>query len=204
MAGCAQTARTVATQTSHVETVAFTTTTDRVSIIDAATSVLVSSNFSITLANDRIGLLQTDYVPVSSVQSVFADSLSGLAVGDNLLMRVTVNAEDQGESNYVQVKGNFQSVSGATNNESLIGLFWLERVTKRMADALDVTYTRQLSDSTYVQAIAGAASVSNQAPLKSNLKRAFSAVGIVIAVLFAATLMISTFGPGSDREAPTQ
>jgi len=186
-----------------VETVAFTTTSDRVSIIDAATSVLVSSNFSITLANDRIGLLQTDYVPISSVQSVFADSVSGLPLGDEMLMRVTVNTEDQGESNYVQVKGSFQLVSGTGHAESLVGLFWLERVARRMANSLDVDYTRQLSDSTYAQALRGAVA-SDRTTRTSRWSSAGRAVGIVVAVLFAATLMISTFGPGSDRETPAQ
>ncbi len=201
MAGCAQTQRATAPPRTHVETVAFTTTTNRVSIIDVATSVLATSNFSITLANDRIGLLQTDYVPISSIQSVFADSISGLPVGDDILMRVTVNAEDQGESNYVRIKGSFRSVSRTGDSISLIGLFWLERVTKRMAGTLDVAYTPQLSDSIYLQALAAAA---DETPPRHKWSSAARALGIVVAVLFAATLMISTFGPGSNRDVPPQ
>lgn len=188
-----------------METVAFTTIEDRVAILDAATSVLVTSNFSITLANERLGLLQTDYVPLSSVQSMFADSLGTVASVDHLLMRITMNTEAQGEVNYVQLKGSFQEISGSyARDNPLVRLFWLERIAKRMAAALDVDYKPQLADSTYALAVTDILNAPEPETQRSGLGRAARAVAVALGVIFVVTLAVSTFGPGAERIQPTQ
>jgi len=184
---------------THVETVAFTTTHDRVDVLDAATSVLVSSNFTITLANERLGLMQTDYVPLSLVQDALADTVR---VRNNrlndLLMRITLNADPRGESTFVQVKGTFQKVTGApVSSDNLIGLYWLERVGKEMAASLEVPYVQQLPDSTYVRAL-GETGPATPPSRTAGVRSAARAAGILIAVLFALTLAVGAFGPTSN------
>lgn len=206
MAGCVP--RPVAVPVSaasgtHVETIAFTTTHDRIDVLDAATSVLVSSNFTITLANERLGLMQTDYVPLSLVQDALADTIR---VRNNrlndILMRITLNADPRGETTFVQVKGTFQKVTGApVSSDNLIGLYWLERVGKEMAGSLEVPYVQQLPDSTYVRAL-GETAPATTSSRTSGVRNAARAAGILIAVLFALTLAVGAFGPSSNT-APT-
>lgn len=198
VAGCTTPRRTATPAVSdHVETVAFTSMADRVDIVDQATSALVSSNFAITLANDRIGLVQSDFIPLSRVQSALADSLPPQADFSNILVRVAVNAERGTETKYVQVKGTFQRIAGMPRTtDDLIGLYWLEQLTARMADGVDATFVHQVSDSTYVRLLGDSAP---QTEKKSpGISGALKVAGVLIAVLFVVQLASGAFGPVSS------
>jgi hypothetical protein len=204
LSGCMQTSRSTMGTRSHNETVAFTTLSDRTDAIDVATSVLVESNFSITLANDRIGLLQTDFVALSSVRAAMEDTLAVPPGLNETLMRISVNVNDNGESQFVRLKGTFQMTPGARRDlEPLVSLYWLERVAEKVADGLKVEYKQQLSDSTYAEVVSGMQSTGSRAK-KGGLGQALGVVGISIAILFAVTLAISIFSPGNNRTIPTQ
>jgi len=205
LAGCAQTrVATPVPSRNHIESVAFTSTASRVDIIDQATSTLVSSNFSITLANDRIGLVQSDFVSISTVEQALADTLDFISDHDNLLMRVAVNAEERDETVFVSVKGTFQRVSGASRStDNLIGLYWLEQLAEEMATGVDAQFTHQLSDSTYVQ-ILGESSLAVEEPKSPGLGGAVKAGGIILAILFVVQLASGAFGAGPGETAPAQ
>lgn len=209
VAGCAPRQAAVSTGTggtgAHVETVAFTTTHDRLDVLDSATSVLVGSNFTITLANERLGLLQTDYVPLEIVQQALADSVRYSTDRlRNLVMRITINAEDRSETSYVQIKGSFQRLSGTPQvGDALIGLYWLEQVGRRVATPLDVKFVQQLPDSTYASILAAPTPTSPASQKKEGVQRAAKAAGILVAVLFALTLAVGAFGPSSANRPAT-
>ncbi len=191
---------------THVETVAFTTTHDRLDVLDTATSVLVGSNFTITLANERLGLLQTDYVPLITASQALADSINYSPERlQNLVMRVTLNAENRGETTFVQLKGSFQRLSGTPRvGDDLIGLFWLERIGRRIAAPLDVAYRQQLPDSTYAELLSAPVQETAETGRTAEIKRAGKAVGILIAVLFALTLAVGAFGPAQNVPPATE
>lgn len=191
---------------THVETVAFTTTHDRLDVLDTATSVLVGSNFTITLANERLGLLQTDYVSLVTASEALADTVDYSPDRlRNLVMRVTLNAEDRGETTFVQLKGSFQRLSGTPRvGDDLIGLFWLERVGRRIATPLDVEYRQQLADSTYAELLGAPVEQTTATGRTADVKRAGKAVGILIAVLFALTLAVGAFGPAQHVPPATE
>lgn len=180
---------------NHVETVAFTSMAKRVDIIDQATSVLINSNFSITLANDRIGLVQTDYVTIATIQQAIADTLKAWPDLNNILMKVTVSAS---EGDLVRVKGTFQRIVGQANpTDNLIGLYWLEQIAANIASDVDAPFVHQLTDSTYAH-LNEEVSANKTRSNNTGVRGAAKAGGILLAVLFAVTLFAGAFGPTSD------
>ena len=121
LAGCTQAryASNPAPSRSLVETVTFTSMKDRETIVDHALSSLIATNFSITLANDRLGLIPTDYVSILTVQLALADSLKPAQDLENLLMKVSVNAQASNEAVFVQVKGTFQRINGNPKSSTI-------------------------------------------------------------------------------------
>jgi outer membrane murein-binding lipoprotein Lpp len=199
LAGCASTGSVSAPVDSGVETVAFTTDALRVDVVDAATAVLVQHDFTITLANERLGLLQTDYASVHGIEAMRADSGRGDPALSDLYMRLTVNAEDRDGVRYVQVKGNFQRMRGGQAPDRLIGLYWMERLVADMAEGLDAEYIARVSNNTYDQALGNAALPSGNVSSSARLTRGLRAVAIVGAVLFAVTLAVGVFQPSGSR-----
>lgn len=194
--GCTAPRVTVApTLADRMETVAFTSMADRVDIVDHATSALIRSNFAITLANDRIGLVQSDFVPLSRVQEALADTMAAPADFRNILMRITVNAERGDEAKFVQVKGTFQRISGAArSSDQLVGLYWLEQVTKRIAADVEAPFTHQIADSTYARIVdTGTAPPTDSR--RSAISGAARVAGVLFVVLFVVTLASGAFGP---------
>lgn len=199
VAGCTS-ARTATTpvKVDHVESVAFTSMAERVDIVDQATSALIGSNFSITLANDRIGLVQSDFVPLSRVQSALADTLDPVDDFNNILMRVAVNAERGDETKYVQVKGTFQRIAGTPRTtDDLVGLYWLEQLTDRIASGVDAPFTHQVSDSTYVQLLNSGAPQA-EAEESPGFGGALKVAGVLVIILFVVELASGAFGPVSS------
>jgi len=205
VAGCAQTrVATPVAARNHVETVAFTSMAERVDIVDQATSVLVGSNFSITLANDRIGLVQSDFVSVSNVQAALNDEMDHVIDHENLLMRVAVNADQGEEAIFVQVKGTFQRVAGtARPTDNLVGLYWLEQLASEISSGVDAQFAHQLSDSTYAQIL-----TENAQPVETDKKPgargALKAGAVILGILFVVQLASGAFGAGSSQTQPTQ
>lgn len=199
VAGCSST-RTATTpvQVDHVETVAFTSMAERVDIVDQATSALVGANFAITLANDRIGLIQSDFVPLSRVQQALADTLAPEADFSNILMRVAVNAERGDETKYVQVKGTFQRIAGTPRStDDLVGLYWLEQLTDRIATGIDAPFAHQISDSTYVQLLSSSAP-EMETDENPGISGALKVAGALVVILFVVELASGAFGPVSS------
>ena len=197
IAGCAQPryAATPSPVRNSVESVAFTSMADRVDIVDQATSALISSNFSITLANDRIGLVQTDYVSISTVQQALADTLARIPDLDNLLMKVAINAEQRDESVFVQIKGTFQRISGQPRTmDNLVGLYWLEQLADQIAAGVDAQYVHQLDAATYSTLLEDL-STEDSKRNNTGVRGAMKAGGILVVVLFALTLLAGSFGP---------
>jgi hypothetical protein len=184
---------------SGVETVAFTTEALRVDVVDVATAVLVQHDFTITLANERLGLLQTDYASVHGIEAMRADSGRGDAALADLYMRLTVNAEDRGGVRYVQVKGSFQRMRGGQAPDRLIGLYWMERLVADMAEGLDAEYIARVSNNTYDQALGNAALPSTGGSRRDQVTGGLRAAGIVGAVLLAVTLAVGVFQPSGSR-----
>jgi len=184
---------------TRVETVAFTTDSSRVHVLDVATSVLVGGDFTITLANERLGLVQTDYIPLQVLRSAYPDSIEAPAARlSELLMRVTVNAEQRGDLSFVQMKGSLQRISGRDSpSDRMIGLYWLERLGREVTDEIGVEYVQQLSDSTYAEVVSRPVS-PEEGSEESGARRAAKAAGIVVAVLFALTLAVGAFSPSSS------
>lgn len=183
---------------SLVESVAYTSMKDREAIVDQALSELIESNFSITLANDRLGLIQTDYQSLQTIQQALADSLEPVKDLANLLMKVSVNAQASNSAVFVQVKGTFQRINGNPKpSDNLIGLYWLEQLTHQMAEKVEAPFVHQLTDSTYAQLVKEEQIVEKN---KNNtgIRGAIKVGGILLAVLFAVTLAAGAFGPTSN------
>lgn len=197
-AGCTATVRTPAAPAAPLpdERATFETEAAPMDVLDAATLVLINSNFTIALANERVGLVQTEYLPLSTVQAAWRDSL-GLGLRLNrLAMRVTVSTLEQPGGHLIQVKGSFQRSGRGTEVDDLVARYWLERITQEIAARVDVSYRPHVTEATYVQAVreaSAAADASN--PVTSHT--AVRAVAIVAALLFAATLVTGVLNPGA-------
>lgn len=199
LSGCAATSPTTTPVDAGVETVVFTTEAERVTVVDVATALLVQHDFTITLANERLGLLQTDYASVSGIAAMRPDTGLGHVALEDLYVRLTVNSEDRNGIQVVQVKGNFQRMAGGTAPDRLIGLYWMEQLTSDMARALDADYVARVSDDIYDQALTNVALPTRTQSRSGQINKGLKAVGIVGAILFAATLAASTFAPSGSR-----
>jgi hypothetical protein len=192
--------RVAAPADAGVETVAFTTDADRVTIIDVATAVSVQHDFTITLANERLGLLQTDYASISGIEAMRADTGRADPALEDLYIRITVNADDRDGVRFVQIKGNFQRMNGGRAPDGLIGLYWMERLVLDIADGLDAPYSPRVSAETYQQALENVQIPSDEdAGRKAQLNKGLRAVGIIAAILFAVTLAAGVFAPSTAR-----
>lgn len=179
-----------------VETVAFTTPAPQADVLDAATLALVANNFSITLANERLGLLQTDYLPLSNLLSAQADTLTNPALLERFLIKLTLHTEDRAGVQHVQVKGTFQRVGAARDADNLLGLYWLERITEDVADALEAPFPLRITDELYIEALGEAPTArTNQQTGRTRLQSAFIAAGFVFGALFVLTLLTGALLP---------
>ena len=177
------------------ETAAFTVDADPVAVLDAATVTLVNNNFTITLANERIGLLQTEYVSLARVQAARPDSLAVEGLGA-LQMRVTVTVQERGGARLLQVKGSFQRTGRTTEADDLVARYWLERITQDLAAALGASYQPRITDAAYAQAVRqGEADDTPAASVAGS--SAVRAIAIVAVLLFVATLVTGVFSPGT-------
>ncbi|MFT4603441.1 MAG: hypothetical protein ACI9W4_000155 [Rhodothermales bacterium] len=198
-AGCMSTSQVATPVDAGVETVAFTTTADRVTVVDVATALLVHHDFTITLANERLGLLQTDYASVGQVEAMRPDTGRAHIALNDLYMRLTINSESRDGIQVVQIKGNFQRMAGGRAPDGLIGLYWMEQLGSDMARALDADYVARVSPEIYDHALASASLPTPNSSKKDQINRGLKAVGIVGAILFAATLAASSFAPSASR-----
>ena len=194
--GCAGTREIPAPYEAGTEAVAFVTNATKDQVIDAATTALVGSDFTITIANERLGLLQTDYASVAGIEAAFGDSTSGDPALKSLYVRLTVNAESRDDQRLVQIKGTFQRMDGGTAPDRLIGLYWMERMAGEMARATDSEYIPRVSDEIYAKALENA-NIPGPMTNRSRFGQSAKAVGIVAAVLFAATLLAGVFSPAA-------
>ncbi|MBO6574236.1 MAG: hypothetical protein JJ896_02375 [Rhodothermales bacterium] len=199
VAGCSSAARVAVPRDAGVETVAFTTDAEQIDVVDVATAVLVAHDFTITLANERLGLLQTDYTSVAGIEAMRADSGLAHPALNELYMRLTVNADDRGDVRFVQIKGNFQRMQDGQAPDGLMGLYWMERLADDMARELGSDYLQRVSAETYNQALANADLPGQSAGRQDQLGSGLRAVGIVGAILFAATLAAGVLSPSSSR-----
>ncbi len=201
LSGCMNTRQnSVTTPQNTTETVAFTAPHERLDVVDAATATLIANNFSITLANERLGLLQTEYLPLSALPVAYLDTLNQDVDLDKILMRIAINTTVREGETLVQLKGTFQRL-GPTGgvNDNLIGLYWLESVADEMARSLDADYMPQITGGLYAEAVGGTASGGAPADARPSLGRSTKALGIVGIVLFSVTMLAGAFGPSSGR-----
>lgn len=179
------------------EAVAFLTDATKDEVIDAATAALVGSDFTITIANERLGLLQTDYASVAGIEVAYGDSTSDDPALKSLYVRLTVNAETRDDQRLVQIKGTFQRMGGGTAPDRLIGLYWMERMAAEIARATESDYVPRVSDEIYTQALENA-TIPTGTQSRSRFGQSAKALGIVAAVLFAATLLAGVFSPSAS------
>lgn len=197
-AGCAGSLRPAAAPPAPLpdENAAFTVNAAPTEVLDAATVALVNSNFSIALTNERIGLLQTEFVPLASVQAAHRDSAGQALRLDRLQMRVTVTVQERAGAQLVQVKGSFQRTGRATDVDGVLARYWLERVTQDFADALGASYRPRVTDADYAGAVAQVVDARNGAPSATG-HNVVRAVAIVAVLLFVATLVTGVLSPGT-------
>ena len=196
LAGCSTLQRTQQAPTQLTdESVAFIAPATSVRIFDATTLVLVNHNFTVALTNERLGLIQTEYVPLTALQATLNDSLSGVGRLRGLEMRVTLNVDERADDSLIQLRASVQRVSGtATEDDSVIARYWLEHLADRLANSLDVTYPRRITRAIYTAALSGTNSAGGGARSSGVVR----AAAIVVVALFVATLLSGVFSPGNQ------
>lgn len=198
VAGCASTLRSAAPAPVQLpdENTAFTAEVEPVRVLDAATIALVTHNFAISLTNDRIGLLQTEYLPMSSLQAARRDTLAPRL--DRLRMRVTVALQERTGGQLVQIKGSYQRVGPTTGADDLIARYWLERLTQEIATNVGISYRPRITDAMYAQAALEMRRESPTAAVTSN--NVVRALAIVAGLLFVVTLFSGVLTPGAAEQ----
>lgn len=185
----------------NIESLGFTTYSSSNAVLDVATSVLATNNFTITLANDRLGLLQTDYLPLSTLLTTRVDTLTRGAALERLLLKITVHTEFREGAQYVQLTGAIQRFGRGTRADNLIGLYWLERLANDMAEGVGTAYFPQVTDEVYAAALAGNLELGPDprganASRQPNARTALLGVGAIFAVLAIVTLLGNLVAPG--------
>jgi len=199
IAGCSGANRS-ARQTSplHDENTAFNTSAELVDVLDVATVVFVNNNYSIAMANERIGLVQTDYVSLGNLQTARPDSLIRTPLVNRITMRITLNVEERAGSRLVQLRGAYQRDGARAEVDNVLARFWLERITQDIAESLEESFRPRISLSDYAEAVQEVESQQSETPdfMRNNVVRA---VGITALVLFAVTLIAGVFSPGANN-----
>lgn len=189
----------------NIESLGFTTYASNTSVLDVATSVLASNNFTITLANDRLGLLQTDYLPLSTLLTTRVDTLTRNAALDRLLLKMTVHTEFREGAQYVQLTGAIQRVGRGTRADNLIGLYWLERLANDMAEGVGTAYFPQVTDEVYAAALAGNLELGPEPGFggrnttnQPNFRTALLGLGAIVGIIAVVTLLGNLLAPGGS------
>ena len=173
------------------ESVSLITTLAQEDIFDAATLVFLNHNFAVGLTNERIGVLQTDYLTLSAVEATLPDSLRAGGRIKGLEMRITLNLEDRADDNLVRLRASVRRANGrASEADKLITRYWLEHIAFALAEELDTTFNRDVSRRDYV-----AATETRNAAVPSS--RVFRGGAIILVALFVATLISGVLTPGS-------
>lgn len=193
-AGCSTLQRSPQATQLTDESLAFIAPATAVRIFDATTLVLVNHNFTVALTNERLGLIQTDYVALTALQATLADSLESVGRLRGLEIRVTLNVDERADDSLVQLRASVRRVSGrATADDSVIARYWLEHLADRLSESLDADYERRVTRAMYTEALQGASS-GGGAPASGVVR----AAAIVMVGLFVATLLSGVFRPGSQ------
>ena len=136
------------------------------------------------------------------MQAALADTLDPVADFSNILVRVAVNAERGDETKFVQAKGTFQRIAGLPRStDDLIGLYWLEQVTARMAEGVEAPFVHQVSDSTYAELLTDSEPAEEEK--SPGFSGALKVVGVLVAILFVVELASGAFGP-TTSPSPAQ
>ncbi|GAB5521567.1 MAG: hypothetical protein RhofKO_38180 [Rhodothermales bacterium] len=196
LSGCASTGSTSSDALPPLrESVVFQTSQERMQVVDAATAILVANNFPITLANERLGLIQTGYMPLTTLLGTYADADDNAAL-DQLMMKVTLNTEARGDGQLVQLVGTFQRTGSSPTADNLIGLYWLERLGESIAAETQAPFVASVSDEIYTDALAGnIEQMRQEEEAKFNPRRALIAAGLIIGVVFAVSLIGTATAP---------
>ena len=173
------------------ESVSLITTLAQESVFDAATLVFLNHNFAVELSNERIGVLQTDYLPLTAVEATLPDSLRAGGRIKGLEMRITLNLQERADDNLVRLRASVQRTNGrAAEADKLIARYWLEHVAFALASELDTTFHRNVSRRDYV-----AATETRNAAIPSS--RIVRGGAIILIALFVATLISGVLSPGA-------
>lgn len=178
------------------ESVAFIAAATAVRIFDATTLVLVNHNFTVALTNERLGLIQTEYVPLTALQATLPDTLETTGRLRGLEVRITLNVDERADDSLIQLRASVRRVAGtATEDDSVIARYWLEHLAARLADSLDTTFERRVTRAMYTAALRGENSAGGGGVPATSVVRA---AAIVIVGLFVATLLSGVFSPGNQ------
>lgn len=161
-------------------------------VFDATTLVLVNHNFTVGLTNERLGLIQTDYVSATALQATQTDSLASIERLRGLEIRVTLNVDERADDSLIQLRASARRVSGApSDDDDVITRYWLEHLAAQLAESLDSTFERRVTTAMYLSALEGPG--STRAPAT----RMVRAAAIVVVGLFVVTLLSGVFSPGN-------
>lgn len=199
-AGCSSLGRGQAPRPLADERASFTTGAGTTEILDAATVVLVNRSFTLALVNERVGLLQTEFVPLRTLQVGAPDLHAGNTYRDDLAMRVTLSVERRAGEALVQVRGMFQRRGEGSEMDAVVTRYWTERIAADIAERLEAPFTPEVTEAMYVEALQGSREVARR--LSATGDHVMRAVGIVAVVLFAATLITGVLSPGTAEASP--
>ena len=174
------------------ETVAFISRGGAEQIFDAATLVFLNHNFSVALENDRIGILQTEYVAIPALQATQPDSLHVGGRIEGLEIRLTMNLDQRADDSLIRLRASVRRVRGRpADADNVIARYWLEHMAHQLANELDSTFEREVSRRMYLDAVR-----SRGAALPSS--RLVRAGAIVLIGLFVASLLSGVLSPSNQ------
>ncbi|MEX0746766.1 MAG: hypothetical protein WD275_02120 [Rhodothermales bacterium] len=191
-AGCATLQPNTAPSQLPDEAVVFVARGESEQVFDAATLVFLNHNFSIALENDRIGILQTEYLAIPALQATQPDSLHVDGRIEGLEIRLTMNLDQRADDNLIRLRASVRRVRGrADEADNVIARYWLEHMASQLAEGLDSTFEREVSRRMYLDAVR-----SRGAALPSS--RILRAGAIVVIGLFVASLLSGVLGPSNQ------
>jgi len=182
LTGCASLSQT-ASQEVNIERLTLQSQASTFEIIQAAASLLLTQGFSLHLVNEKIGVIETDFVPLALLAQASLSSSPPLK-GQ---LKISLKVDSLAGKNLIQIHGFMRS--NQKPYEQLVALFLLESFTQSLAHAIGTSYTPHITRELLESAIKRSSTPSHR------IMRGVIAFGIIAGLIFTVSLLTGTLTP---------
>ncbi|GEM_PF-6784590 len=185
VSGCAGLQRT-REPSSYTESTALLTDNLSREVLEEATSVLLNHNLPLAVVNERLGFIQTEYVPAYMVDT------SLTRAGNAVQVKFSLHVDSLLGRRRTQFKAFTRALH--SSYAPLITRYLLDQITAEVAQKLDVPYRPRVSRKELEPVLQRLAREQEKQP---HFQQGIRAIGVIAGVLFLVSLLSGAFAASS-------